>query len=68
MQIGRYDFDPLAVVMTEKVSDEEFTCHLPHGVKVTLNAEEKKQLDDAVQIHNATLYVYGVARAAGLRG
>lgn len=68
MQIGRYDFDPLAVVMTEKKSDEEFICHLPHGVKVTLNAEEKQKIDEAAQIHSATMYVYGVARAAGLRG
>lgn len=68
MQIGRYDFDPLTIVMTEKQSDDLHIAHLPHGVKVELNADEKKQVDDAVQLHSATMYVYGVARAAGLRG
>lgn len=68
MQIGRYDFDPLLIVMTEKQSDELYVAHLPHGVKVELNAEEKKKVDAALDLHKATMYVYGVAQAAGLRG
>lgn len=68
MQIGRYDFDPLAIVMTQKISDDEYEVSLPHGVKATLNAEEKAQVDKAIELHRATAYVYGIAQAAGLRG
>lgn len=68
MQIGRYDFDPLAIVLTQKVSDDEYKITLPFGVEVILNAEEKAQVDRARNLHSATMYCYGVARAAGLRG
>ena len=67
MQIGRYDFDPQSIVLIQQ-QGEEFEITLPYGVKVILNAEEKAQVDKARGLHSATMYCYGVARAAGLRG
>jgi len=68
MQIGRYDFDPLAIVLTQTLPNDEYKVVLPYGVEVILNAEEKAQVDKARGLHSATMYCYGVARAAGLRG
>lgn len=66
MKIGRYEFDPLSIVLTERDGDE-WKVTLPYGVTLKLNAEEKAQLDAARELHAATLHVYGIARAAGLR-
>lgn len=66
-KIGRYEFDPFQIVATQQIGDE-FEVTLPYGTKLMLNAEEKKQVDAARELHQATMYVYGVARAAGLRG
>lgn len=68
MQIGRYDFDPLSIVLTQQLPNGEYEVTLPFNVKVTLTAEEKEQVDKARGLHSATMYCYGVARAAGLRG
>ena len=68
MQIGRYNFDPLAIVLIQDLPNGECEVTLPYNVKVTLDAEEKAQVDKARGLHSATMYCYGVARAAGLRG
>ena len=68
MQIGRYDFDPQSIVLVQDLPNDEYEVTLPYGVKITLNAEEKAQVDKARSLHSATMYCYGVARAAGLRG
>lgn len=66
-QIGRYEFNPLQIVATQQIGDE-YEVTLPYGTKLMLNAEEKKKSDEVRELHKATMYAYGVARAAGLRG
>lgn len=67
-KIGRYNFDILSVVLVEDHDDGSADLTLPHGVKLSLTAEEKSAYDSALDFHKRVLVVYGMARSAGLRG
>ncbi len=74
LQIGRYQLSLQSIVSLKKRDGLKgfffpgYDALLSNGQTVHFNEAEKKAYDEAAGIHQATMYVYGVARAAGLRG
>jgi hypothetical protein len=67
-KIGRYQFDILSTVATITNDDGGAVVKLPHGVELTLTAQEKAELDAACAHHASVVKLYAQARSAGLRG
>jgi len=66
-EIGRYKFSILSVIAIIAQDDGNFEFVLPHNVRFTLNADEKRQYDQALEFHNQVMQVYGMCKSAGLR-
>ncbi len=72
--IGRYEFritDVLACVRRTGWRgwlQPGYDVLLAGGIKVSLNEEEKTELDDAIETHNTVMSVYGFTKTLGFRG
>jgi hypothetical protein len=67
-KIGRHEFPILSVVANIKQDDGTYEFVLPFNVRVNLTEDEKREYDEAVALHNETMRVLGICKAAGLRG
>jgi hypothetical protein len=75
-QIGRYLLPLLSIVVVAKRNTSGwrfwrkggYDVLLTNGRTIHFNDEEKAAYDEAIDLHEKTLQVYGMARGAGLRG
>jgi hypothetical protein len=66
-KIGRHEFPILSVIAIVRQDDGNYEFHLPHGVKLILNEDEKREHENAIDFHNQVMQVYGMCVGAGLR-